>query len=180
MLKFQQCRHFSCFIFILRIICYMGLRMVLRFAIFPRTSSGLISIPAPKPRIYGNSTHLNQFKSGMFPPQTSMWGRWSPNKERTVLMGVSNAIAYLGNLASNILTGFYFESLLLTYFTSSYNLWKTWLAMGLLYLWYHWNYLGDRLDSVFQKFTSRDALDRSERTSIHWVGFRLGFSETLF
>ena len=36
-----------------------------------------------------------------------MWGRWSPNKERTVLMGVSNAIAYLGNLASNILTGFY-------------------------------------------------------------------------
>ena len=46
-------------------------------------------------------------KSGMFPPQTSMWGRWSPNKERTVLMGVSNAIAYLGNLASNILTGNY-------------------------------------------------------------------------
>ena len=36
-----------------------------------------------------------------------MWGRWSPNKERTVLMGVSNAIAYLGNLASNILTGYF-------------------------------------------------------------------------
>ena len=118
----------------------------------------------------------------MFPPQTSMWGRWSPNKERTVLMGVSNAIAYLGNLASNILTGFYLVFMIhkLTYFITSYNLRKTRLAMGLLYLWYYWNYLGNWLDSVFQKFTSWDALDRSERTSIHWVGLRLGFFETLF
>ena len=42
-LKFQKCRHFSRFIIILRIIRYMGLRVVLRFTIFPRTSSGLIS-----------------------------------------------------------------------------------------------------------------------------------------
>ena len=117
----------------------------------------------------------------MFPPQTSMWGRWSPNKERTVLMGVSNAIAYLGNLASNILTGFYLVFMIheLTYLITSYNLRKTRLAMGLLYLWYYWDYLGNWLDSVFQKFASWDALDRSERTSIHWVGFRLGFSEIL-
>jgi len=57
------------------------------------------------------STIFSRACSGMFPPQTSMWGRWSPKKERTVLMGVSNAIAYLGNLASNILTALICEKL---------------------------------------------------------------------
>ena len=44
-------------------------------------------------------------QGGMFPPQTSLWGRWAPRKERTTLLGISNTVALLGNMISNALTG---------------------------------------------------------------------------
>ena len=43
-------------------------------------------------------------QGGIFPPQTSMWGRWSPIKERTILLGISGSISLLGNIFSNALT----------------------------------------------------------------------------
>ena len=46
--------------------------------------------------------------------------------------------------------------------------------MGVLYLWHHWDYLVNWLDSLFQKFSSWDALDRSKRTWIHRVRLRPG------
>ena len=45
-----------------------------------------------------------KLRGGMFPPQTSFWGRWAPMNERTFLLGMSNSIAILGNLISNSLT----------------------------------------------------------------------------
>lgn len=43
-------------------------------------------------------------QGGMFPPQTSLWGRWAPKDERTTLLGISTSIALLGNLISNALS----------------------------------------------------------------------------
>ena len=43
-------------------------------------------------------------QGGMFPPQTSLWGKWAPQNERTTLLGISNSIAILGNLISNSLS----------------------------------------------------------------------------
>ena len=50
-------------------------------------------------------------QAGMFPPQTSMWGRWAPRKERTILLGLSNAVAILGNILGNILTALICETI---------------------------------------------------------------------
>ena len=40
----------------------------------------------------------------MFPPQTSLWGRWSPVKERTILLGISSMISLFGNVFATSLT----------------------------------------------------------------------------
>jgi len=50
-------------------------------------------------------------QGGIFPPQTSMWGRWSPTKERTILLGISGSISLLGNIFSNALTVLICENL---------------------------------------------------------------------
>ncbi|CAG5104539.1 Oidioi.mRNA.OKI2018_I69.chr1.g1317.t2.cds [Oikopleura dioica] len=50
-------------------------------------------------------------QAGMFPPQTSMWGRWAPENERTIIVGGSNAAAIFGVSMSNILTSAICESL---------------------------------------------------------------------
>ena len=43
-------------------------------------------------------------KGGIFPTQTSLWGRWSPESERTTLLGITQMVAILGNVFGNELT----------------------------------------------------------------------------
>jgi len=44
-------------------------------------------------------------QGGIFPPQTSLWGRWAPVSERTILLGITQMVALLGNVFGNSLTG---------------------------------------------------------------------------
>ena len=48
---------------------------------------------------------------GLYPPQTSLFGRWSPRAERTVMIGISGVIANLGTLLSNIVAPYICSSL---------------------------------------------------------------------
>ena len=40
-----------------------------------------------------------------FTSQTSLWSRWAPVNERTILVGISQMACYLGTLACNALSG---------------------------------------------------------------------------
>jgi len=43
-------------------------------------------------------------QAGTFTPQTSLWGKWAPEQERTILLGITSKIAILGNLIGYQLT----------------------------------------------------------------------------
>lgn len=43
-------------------------------------------------------------QGGIFPPQSSLWGRWAPVGERTILLGITQMVPLLGNIFANSLT----------------------------------------------------------------------------
>jgi len=50
-------------------------------------------------------------QAGLYPPQASLFGRWSPKDERTTMVGITSVIAMIGILTSNSLSPYICETI---------------------------------------------------------------------
>ena len=85
----------------------IGARYVIFFSLFASSVCGLL-YPICAHLGYGYLIAIRVIQGlvqgGIFPTQTSLWGRWAPLGERTILLGITQMVALLGNVFGNSLT----------------------------------------------------------------------------